>query len=567
MKRRNTFFNLCLMLAALLLFFGIRAAHAIAIDTNTNTNTSVANGTLHTSVSEGKQPPGITQKTETAAEVFKKENGFTYTVIHQIIVENKTANTARNIQISVPAFSTQQPIYQEIREVEYNPQPESFLSGEDGNETAVYNIERLAPGERQILEQRFIIDNYKGSYQINAAAVSDDYQGYAGIDPRYLQPEPGIESDHKEIIQYAKETVGNETNPYLIARKLFADINLYLNYRDGEYANQGALSALRTGEGVCQEYANLFVASLRALGIPARVQVGYLYNSTQHTGEPYVLESGYLNGDLLSHSWAEFYLPDIGWVIADPTFTYTLKNGDKEVKLVDWSYFGRIASERSYLFWTGQNPRETTGSYSYTDAPVSVEFHAVVALGDRYSPFTDIGHHWARESILSLSQDRILTGKRPGYFGVNDLVTRDELAAVIVRTLAITNQDRPNVETTFNYTDINTGYWAFNDIFQASLKGFLYGYPDGTFGIGKPVTRAEMAAILVRLFNLTDNSAAPSAFTDLDTPGQQWAKQDIVLLEHKNFVAGRGNGQFAPGEYVTRGEMAAFISKALYNGK
>lgn len=553
MKRRNTFFNLCLMLAALLLFFGIRAAKASAID--------------GVSVGGNQSASGVTQKTETATEVFQKENGFTYTVIHQIIVENNTSKIARNIQISVPAFPEQQPIYQEIREVEYNPEPQSFLDEEDGNETAVYVIASLAPGERQILEQRFIVDNYKGTYQINAADVSSDYQGYADIDPKYLQPEPGIESDQGEILQYAKETIGSETNPYLIARKLFADINLYLTYRDGENANKGALNALRTGEGVCQEYTNLFVASLRAVGIPARVQVGYLYNSTQHMGEPYVLESGYLNGDLLSHTWAEFYLPDIGWVIADPTFTYTVKNGDKEVKLVDWSYFGRISSERSYLFWTEQNPNETTGSYSYTDAPVDVTFHAVVALGDRYSPFTDIGHHWARESILSLSRDRILTGKAPGYFGVNDLVTRDELAAVIVRTLAVTNQERPNVETTFNYTDINTGYWAFNDIFQASLKGFLYGYPDGTFGVGKPVTRGEMAAILVRLFNLEDNSSAPSAFMDLDTPGQQWAKQDIVLLEHKNFVAGRGDGKFAPGDYVTRGEMAAFISKALYSDK
>ena len=541
------------MLAALLLFFGVRAAKASAIDTIS---------------ADGKQSAsGVTQKAETVTAVFQKENGFTYTVIHQIIIENNTSNTARNIQISVPAFPKQQPIYQEIREVEYNPEPQSFLVDEDGNETASYTIESLAPGERQILEQRFIVDNYKGSYQINANAVSADYQGYDGIDPRYLQPEPGIESDHKEILQYAKETIGKENNPYLIARKLFADVNLYLTYQDGENANKGALNALRTGEGVCQEYTNLFVASLRAVGIPARVQVGYLYNSTQHTGEPYILESGYLNGDLLSHSWAEFYLPDIGWVIADPTFTYTIKNGDKDVKLVDWSYFGRIAAERSYLFWTEQNPNETAGSYSYTDAPVDVKFHAVIALGDRYSPFTDIGHHWARESILSLSQDRILTGKAPGHFGVNDLVTRDELAAVIVRTLAATNQERPNVGTTFNYTDINTGYWAFNDIFQASLKGFLYGYPDGTFGVGKPVTRAEMAAILVRLFNLEDNSSAPSVFTDLDTPGQQWAKQSIVLLEHKNFVAGRGDGKFAPGEYVTRGEMAAFISKALYSDK
>jgi transglutaminase-like putative cysteine protease len=64
---------------------------------------------------------------------------------------------------------------------------------------------------------------------------------------------------------------------------------------------------LRRGVGVCQDFAHLFVAVARAMGMPARYVSGYVYSGVGHAGAG------------ASHAWAEALLPDRGWVGYDPT--------------------------------------------------------------------------------------------------------------------------------------------------------------------------------------------------------------------------------------------------------
>ena len=86
------------------------------------------------------------------------------------------------------------------------------------------------------------------------------------------------------------------------------------------HRNKDALSALTTGEGVCEDYAVLFVALSRAAGIPARQVNGYA---------GFKVPSKALNTNLgkavslwnYRHSWVEFYIEDMGWLPADPTFS------------------------------------------------------------------------------------------------------------------------------------------------------------------------------------------------------------------------------------------------------
>jgi transglutaminase-like putative cysteine protease len=66
--------------------------------------------------------------------------------------------------------------------------------------------------------------------------------------------------------------------------------------------------ALERRAGVCQDYAHVMIAVLRASGIPARYVSGYIFR-----GESRVL------GAEASHAWCEAYLPPYGWVGFDPT--------------------------------------------------------------------------------------------------------------------------------------------------------------------------------------------------------------------------------------------------------
>jgi transglutaminase-like putative cysteine protease len=67
----------------------------------------------------------------------------------------------------------------------------------------------------------------------------------------------------------------------------------------------------QSGEGVCQDFANLFITMARLLGIPARYCCGYIFTGNNQS-------NGRATSDA-SHAWAQLYIPNIGWKGFDPT--------------------------------------------------------------------------------------------------------------------------------------------------------------------------------------------------------------------------------------------------------
>ena len=106
----------------------------------------------------------------------------------------------------------------------------------------------------------------------------------------------------------ALELAGEETNPYRLARSVYDHVVGSIGYGNPPHAALGALGRETAtfvhengwGDGVAQSV--YFVALCRYLGVPARTCVGYLF----HVGAPE------------QHAWAEFYLPNYGWVPVDP---------------------------------------------------------------------------------------------------------------------------------------------------------------------------------------------------------------------------------------------------------
>ena len=114
------------------------------------------------------------------------------------------------------------------------------------------------------------------SYHIEPGLVGSYLPLLRTLNP-YLTPSPGIESQDPLIIEKAEELTANETNPYYKAKKIFEFINRHMRYaeKEGDPANRGASEALKTGVGVCEDYANLMAALLRAAGIPGRAVAGW----------------------------------------------------------------------------------------------------------------------------------------------------------------------------------------------------------------------------------------------------------------------------------------------------
>lgn len=135
--------------------------------------------------------------------------------------------------------------------------------------------------------------------------------------------------------------------------------------------------------------------------------------------------------------------------------------------------------------------------------------------------------------------------------------TQHTYTITIVRTTP--EQVKPELPVTV-FTDI-TGHWAEDYINRAAAKGFISGYPDGSFKPNHPVTRAEFTVMLAGVLEL-EGKDATITFTDKDQIGT-WAKGAIVQAVQSGIVGGYEDGSFRPNAQITRVEMAAMIARAL----
>lgn len=100
---------------------------------------------------------------------------------------------------------------------------------------------------------------------------------------------------------------------------------------------------------------------------------------------------------------------------------------------------------------------------------------------------------WYNRAISTLANANILVGDENGNFRPNDPITRAEMATIIARFDKLT-------ETGKTFSDIK-GHWAQKDIEMATTKGWLNGYPDGTFRPNNAITRAETFKMINRVLN------------------------------------------------------------------
>jgi len=116
----------------------------------------------------------------------------------------------------------------------------------------------------------------------------------------YLRSEFNIQSDDKRMVKKAREIVGDQRDPAVVAKKLVEWVYNSLEKRPVINV-PSAVEVLKTRVGDCNEHAVLLTALLRAAKIPARECVGLVY----------------ANGRFFYHAWTEAYLGR--WISMDAT--------------------------------------------------------------------------------------------------------------------------------------------------------------------------------------------------------------------------------------------------------
>jgi len=109
---------------------------------------------------------------------------------------------------------------------------------------------------------------------------------------------------HADFAAYARPSFADGTPLLLAARDLMQRIHHDFTYESqSTQVNTPALDALAQRKGVCQDFAHIMIACLRACGLPARYVSGYLLTHPAPGQERLV-------GSDASHAWVSVYLPD-----------------------------------------------------------------------------------------------------------------------------------------------------------------------------------------------------------------------------------------------------------------
>jgi hypothetical protein len=106
--------------------------------------------------------------------------------------------------------------------------------------------------------------------------------------------------------------------------------------------------------------------------------------------------------------------------------------------------------------------------------------------------FADTLEHWALADINTASYYGIVKGYDSNTFGPNDLITREQMAAMMARALKLV----VNEEDTDFSDEALISIWAKPSVAAAFSKGIVHGYPDNSFRPLGNTTRAEALAVL-----------------------------------------------------------------------
>jgi hypothetical protein len=110
-----------------------------------------------------------------------------------------------------------------------------------------------------------------------------------------------------------------------------------------------------------------------------------------------------------------------------------------------------------------------------------------------------------------------------------------------------------------HFSDVPADYWARTPIEYLTTLGILSAYPDGTFRPEQPISRAEMALLLVHTKGYPSPDKKRQVFADV--PTTFWAAEGIQTAYENKLTLGYPDRTFRPRNNTTRAEGITFLAR------
>ncbi|MFB4166238.1 S-layer homology domain-containing protein [Alteribacillus sp. JSM 102045] len=230
-----------------------------------------------------------------------------------------------------------------------------------------------------------------------------------------------------------------------------------------------------------------------------------------------------------------------------------LSNGEKllfDSDRIEWEISGDIGTINSSGRFTAGSEKGSgtiTAKLAANEIEIPVDVTAPAMFSDVSS------NYWAASEIEYLAERNIVSGYEDGTYRPGMKLKRSQAASMLSRSFDFDRDNRPDP----GFSDVDSDFHAYSVIAAVADEDLMRG--DGEkFRPNGDLTRAQMAVILTRAFDL--ESDTNNTFNDVDS--DYWAYEEIEALAAHGI--GRGSdGDFRPGEAVTRAQFATFMKRAL----
>ena len=174
------------------------------------------------------------------------------------------------------------------------------------------------------------------------------------------------------------------------------------------------------------------------------------------------------------------------------------------------------------------------------------------------TPMTDVSlSAWYTSYIKAAMEDGLFKGTTPTTFSPENAITREMFVTVLYRMAGSPASDGRSA-----FSDVVAGEYYEPAVLWAEKIGLTNGMGDGTFGVGREMTRQEMVSFLYRYAGITGLSTAEradiSVYSDAENCGE-WAREAMRWAVGKGLVQGVSETELSPGGSCTRAQAAAVL--------
>jgi len=172
---------------------------------------------------------------------------------------------------------------------------------------------------------------------------------------------------------------------------------------------------------------------------------------------------------------------------------------------------------------------------------------------------------WFYSPVRYVYLNDLFGGTTATTFSPGQPMTRAMFATVLWRLHGAPGANGPQSASQGpRFSDVPEGAWFYGGVSWAAQSGVVSGVGDGRFDPGAPVTREQMAVMLMNYFRFQGTSlgadSGAAAFSD-EAKVSAWAKPSVIAIQRAGLIGGKPGNLFDPQGSATRAEVAAIFSR------